>query len=400
SAVRRRHHRRRLLKYSPNRNPETSPLIRSTPPITILKLSDNGLQITLSSPSNSLEKVESKLNQIIECGREAFFDLRTLVTFDEDYGRVSISCRRSTVEFFIGLFISGFLVVLIIRNVFKLRKNGRQALVYRRDRSLGGREVLVGTGHSNWSSKLTSNPLDSVSISDYHQKKRGIIQGMSRKEKLPQWWPQFHDSSGEAPNTEGYQRIANQLVQGIVDRRVSGEDISMDDIVQLRYLCKAHRVNVSISTANTRDSLYRVSVNFTLNYCEGTLKEFASIQIGDEGAREFVAGLADNIGINAIQASRMVSGAVAARTHSKILQAWALEVQNKHSEALEELSKVCTIHRVFPPERNSAEMEMVFRGLAKSLTPEQREHILDLFISLGAEDTSESLAEALGLVFL
>ncbi|KAL0368660.1 UNVERIFIED_CONTAM: hypothetical protein Scaly_1084900 [Sesamum calycinum] len=138
-----------------------------------------------------------------------------------------------------------------------------------------------------------------------------------------------------------------------MDRKMSGEDISTNDIVQLRHICKTYGVRTFITTANARDSLYRVSINFVLDYCESISNVSTSIQINGEDVREFVAGLADNIGLESANAARMISAAVAARTRSRILQAWALEVQNKHSEALVELFKVCVIHRIFPPAENS-----------------------------------------------
>lgn len=39
--------------------------------------------------------------------------------------------------------------------------------------------------------------------------------------------------------------------------------------------------------------------------------------------------------------------------HIFVILFQALEVQNKHSEGLVELFKVCLIHRIFPPEENS-----------------------------------------------
>lgn len=47
-----------------------------------------------------------------------------------------------------------------------------------------------------------------------------------------------------------------------------------------------------------------------------------SIQINGEDVREFIAGLAVNIGLESAHAARMVSAAVAARTRARILQAW------------------------------------------------------------------------------
>ncbi|KAL0322733.1 UNVERIFIED_CONTAM: hypothetical protein Sangu_1892600 [Sesamum angustifolium] len=126
-----------------------------------------------------------------------------------------------------------------------------------------------------------------------------------------------------------------------MDRKMSGEDISTNDIVQLRHICKTYGVRTFITTANARDSLYRVQLTLFWTTVRGT--------INGEDVREFISGLADNIGLESANAARMISAAVAARTRSRILQAWALEVQNKHSEALVELFKVCVIHRIFPP---------------------------------------------------
>lgn len=45
-------------------------------------------------------------------------------------------------------------------------------------------------------------------------------------------------------------------------------------------------------------------------------------QIIGEDAREFIAGLADNIGLEKHRAATMVTASVAARTRSWLLQAW------------------------------------------------------------------------------
>ncbi|XP_075497700.1 uncharacterized protein LOC142534945 isoform X2 [Primulina tabacum] len=179
---------------------------------------------------------------------------------------------------------------------------------------------------------------------------------------------------------------------------MSGQDILADDIVQLRHICKCYGVRSFTDTENARDSLYRASINFVLNYCESISDISTSVHINGEDARDFIAGLADNIGLENTRAARMVSAAVAAHTRSRILQAWALEVQNKHSESLVELFKVCLIHRIFPPGESSLEMEMVARGLAKSLSVEQRELIFTSFSIICGHEMHQSTAEALGLV--
>ncbi|KAL8491862.1 hypothetical protein ACS0TY_023457 [Phlomoides rotata] len=297
----RRHHRRRLLKYSPNRN--QTPILAPT----IFKLSDDSIQITLKSPLNSLQKLESKLNQFLDLGREAYDDLRTIVTVDGNNGGVVISCRRSTVEFLVAVFFATLIVVITFRSLFRIRRNDGEVLVYKRDRSLGGKEVVVGRENSGSTSR-TWTPLSSDNA-DYKKKSRMRTLDRRKKKELPQWWPRaVNQGPNEIDNKEEYQRIANQLIQAIMDRKMSGEDISTNDIVQ------------------------------------------------------------------------------------------ALEVQNRHSEALVELFKVCLIHRIFPPEENSPEMEMVARGLDKSLDAEQREYILNSFVAVCGEDIDQSVVEALGLV--
>lgn len=46
------------------------------------------------------------------------------------------------------------------------------------------------------------------------------------------------------------------------------------------------------------------------------------VELDGESAQEFIAGLADNIGLVNIRAARIVAAAVAARTRSWLLQAW------------------------------------------------------------------------------
>ncbi|KAL2507275.1 hypothetical protein Fot_30922 [Forsythia ovata] len=296
--------------------------------------------------------------------------------------------------------MSSLVIIFIFQALFKRRRSGSEVLVYKRDRSLGGREVLVGKREENWPTTRKTTPLSS---NDYTDEKKAKITRLRnrRKEELPQWWPQLLNSGlnlNEMINREEYQRMANRLIRAMMDNKMSGKDISANDIIQLRHICKTFGVRASIETANARDSLYRAAINLVLSYCEIIANKSTSVQINGEDARQFIAGLADNIGLENSRAARMVSAAVAACTRSRILQAWALEVQGKHSEALFELSKVCLIHRVFPPEESSPEMEMVARGLENHLSLEQRESILESLFTICSEETHRSLVEALGLV--
>lgn len=183
-----------------------------------------------------------------------------------------------------------------------------------------------------------------------------------------------------------------------MDNRTGGKDIMEDDIIQLRRVCRIAGVGVTIDPINTRDSFYRTSVEFVLNVCSRAPFQSTSVEIDYEDAREFIAGLAENIGLEKIRAARMVSAAVAARTRSCFLQAWALEMQCKHDEAVLELSKICLVHRIFPPDEFSPEMEMVARGLEKLMKAEERKFLMDLFVRVCGEEARRSAAEALGLV--
>ncbi|KAL4596892.1 hypothetical protein ACB092_12G196400 [Castanea dentata] len=132
-----------------------------------------------------------------------------------------------------------------------------------------------------------------------------------------------------------------------------------DDIIQLWQICRTFGVWVSFDTTNTRDSFYCASVDFVLNVCSRAPSHCTSVQIDGEDARKIVAGLAENIGLENICAAIIVSAAVAARTRSRFLQAWALEIQGKHAEAKFELSKICLMLQIFPPEESSV-CDLVF----------------------------------------
>ncbi|KAL4596891.1 hypothetical protein ACB092_12G196400 [Castanea dentata] len=141
----------------------------------------------------------------------------------------------------------------------------------------------------------------------------------------------------------------------MTDNRINGRDIMEDDIIQLWQICRTFGVWVSFDTTNTRDSFYCASVDFVLNVCSRAPSHCTSVQIDGEDARKIVAGLAENIGLENICAAIIVSAAVAARTRSRFLQ--ALEIQGKHAEAKFELSKICLMLQIFPPEESSPEME-------------------------------------------
>lgn len=331
---------------------------------------------------------------------------------DSNDGKVLFSCRRSTAKFLGTLVVTSFIVFFTLRAIFKLvlglrlnNRNNNLELVYKRDRSLGGREVLVAKNETV--DRKKPNVLDSDDRNSNWDWGNPIRFSRRRKKKssveqLPKWWPISTSGSDQvgAENQEEYQRMANRLIRAILDNRMTGKDILADDIIQLRCIGRISDVKVSFDTENARDTLYRVAIDFVLNYCESTASQSAFVLIDGEEAQNFVAGLADNVGLESTRAATMVSAAVAARTRSRFLQAWALEIQGKHSEAVLELFKICAIHQIFPPEEFSPEMEMVARGLEKHLKVDQREFLMNSLLCVCGDGTRRSVAEALGLMYL
>ncbi|KAJ0262548.1 Uncharacterized protein HA466_0054540 [Hirschfeldia incana] len=360
---------------------------------------DQSLSLTLDVNRISY-LATTRFKLLLDSGKDAVSDLQTLVSLD-DNKRVVVTCRKSTVQFvgsvvLLGL-VFGFAVRVLVGlgTAFKGGLQGRPKLVVRRDRSLGGKEVVVAVDN------VRSSSSSSVASSSRSNSVARTVNLRAAQNNLPKWWPASlpKQSLEEVVDKEDYQREANRIVRAIVDNRTSGRDITENDIIQLRRVCRIAGVQVSIEPTNTRDSFYRTSVDYVLNACSRAPWESSSVEICSEDAREFIAGLAENIGLAKIDAARMVSAAVAARTRSWFLQAWALEIQGKDSESVAELSKICLIHRIFPPEEYSAEMEMVARGLEKLMKLEERQSLLRTFVGMCcSEESQRSAAEALGLI--
>lgn len=339
--------------------------------------------------------------------------MKTLVSLDEN-NRVVLSCQKSTLQFAGTVLLSGFLLISSIRVLFKLvlgfkRKFGagkNPNFVVRRDRSLGGKEVIVAVDDQQREEskrpKRLANPVEISGLVDGLGFERGdwTRYRVGSQQKLPKWWPDSGSFSGRVvgPDQEEYQREANRLIRAITDYRTRGKDVMEHDIIQLRRICRTSGVRALFSTTNTRDAFYRASIDVVLNVCSSAPSYSTSVEIAGEDPRHFIAGLAENIGLESIRAARMVSAAVAARTRSCFLQAWALEVQGKHSEAVYELSKICLVLQTFPPEESSPEMEMVARGLARNLKVEQRELLMNMFMGVCSEESQRSAADALGLM--
>lgn len=151
----------------------------------------------------------------------------TMITVDADR-RVVISCRPSTVRFVGYLVIFGFVVAVSLRVLVKLGLGfwgkvgfrSKSGVVKRRDRSLGGREVVVATKRINTrdgESRFLENPLASVrSTTRLNSSEEMRLRRM--EEKLPSWWPVSLPPPVLIDEKEQYQRMANRLIRGHLER--------------------------------------------------------------------------------------------------------------------------------------------------------------------------------------
>ena len=111
----------------------------------------------------------------------------------------------------------------------------------------------------------------------------------------------------------------------------------------------------------------------------------------------FLTGLADDVGVAPGRAARLVDAAVAARTRGELLQAGAQVRAGEEGAAMLTLDGIIGILGTFPPERGSAEFEMVAAGLTSRLTEAERAKLLDAFRAIGGgEEQTRAVAEALG----
>ncbi|CAO2838431.1 unnamed protein product [Amaranthus hypochondriacus] len=346
------------------------------------------------SVQRTLHFCESKFHQFVSSSIEAYNDLRSLIVVEPVTGRVVVSCSEGTVRFVGGFLVWSFVAVVLVRVLINLglgfrrrSENFKVEVIKRRDRSLGGKEVVVER-------RVKGNSDVGVNAQDLKEMPRRSLNRREPK-KLPNWWPDIGPRPVIEAFKEEYRRQANLLVQAIMDDKLRGKDVSEEDVLELHRICKRSGIQLSFGTENARDSFYRLAVHNVIKTC--CRVGSPSVQIDDEDARRFVAGLAYDVGLPNHRAATIVSAAVAAQTRLWFLQAWALEMQAKHSEAMEELKKICLIHQIFPPEPSSPEMEMVARGLQKHLKVEDREFLLTKLVSLCGEQSPRSAAEALGL---
>ncbi|XP_021895579.1 uncharacterized protein LOC110812938 isoform X8 [Carica papaya] len=282
------------------RRSRASRRISTTKPVDNSNCNNKTILVIPSSDAQNLSLVldlnqvtavaSSRFHQFLDLGREAYLDLQSLITID-DNRRIVVSCRRKTMQFVGSLVVLGFLFVFAIRILVKICSAFRRGfeskpnVVVRRDRSLGGREVIVGIKKNDQEFRSSRNP---VSLGQVFER-RPTSYRVRVKEKLPKWWPESVATWTSVVNKEDYQKEANRLIRVIMDNRTGGKDIMEDDIIQeletgkmvgyatlqdgsmcqrrLRRVCRIAGVGVTIDPINTRDSFYRTSVEFVLNVC-------------------------------------------------------------------------------------------------------------------------------------
>nr|CAD1837001.1 unnamed protein product [Ananas comosus var. bracteatus] len=330
----------------------------------------HGLDAAAAALGRLRRRSAAELRRFLDEGAEAYRDLRSAVRVERG-NRVVFSCRRSSLVFVSNLLLWSFAAVLAARVLAWL--------------GLGFRSRW---GFGDWAVGSEAK-FPEISIG----------RRASRREELPKWWPEKVSSSPTITvGEEEFQREANRLVRAIMDNRMRGKDFKYDDMIQqLRQLCKVSGVKVSFGTENVRDSFYRTAVDFVLDACSRAVQSINKIQINGEEPRIFISGLAHDIGLQNTRAATLIRAAVAARTRACFLQCWALEVQGKRFEALDELRKICSIHQIFPPEEQSPEMEMVASGLKRNLREDQREHLFSLYRAVCDAGNFTTAEEALGL---
>lgn len=170
-----------------------------------------------------------KFNHFVSSGKEACRDLQTLITVD-DNRRVIISCRRSSVRFVGSLIILSCVIAFAIRFFVKLVLElcsglgiGNGALV-RRDRSLGGREVVVGRRAKGREGKVKKfrvpgNPLSPAQETATAERSfESNVKNYSRtkEDKLPSWWPSSLPPPTLVIDKEDHQREGKRILRGNV----------------------------------------------------------------------------------------------------------------------------------------------------------------------------------------
>lgn len=161
-----------------------------------------------------------QIRRFIDAATDAFDDLTTAVQVDQHTGRVFFSCRQSSLIFVGNMLLCGFFAALVVRFVVRLAfkfvlgwGEGEEKVVTRRDRSLGGREVVVAR-RSVAPSRIGESPVAASPVTV----PRGNMwksSGGEKREELPDWWPiPVNSPQGNGAEMENLRKEAQRLVRG------------------------------------------------------------------------------------------------------------------------------------------------------------------------------------------
>eukprot|EP00958_Prasinococcus_capsulatus_P017317 scaffold1947_cov207-Prasinococcus_capsulatus_cf.AAC.4 len=198
---------------------------------------------------------------------------------------------------------------VVMNPSFGASKNER----YVRDRSLGGRLVKVDSTpprERDWKSgSVWEDGAEGQKAFAESRPKKMVV----KEVELPSWWLSDVQvtSAGSGLRSEKAVKVAPALVlRRLIDGRLHGSDPSLQDLMQLRTLCKELGVSVPIKATNTRDSFYRYAVETTLE----AVQEGSGAMSSREEARSFLGSFAMYIEHEDSRALTQLLAGVAART--------------------------------------------------------------------------------------
>ncbi|KAG2619672.1 hypothetical protein PVAP13_3NG125500 [Panicum virgatum] len=316
---------------------------RSGGKATLPPATDEGFGVLEAELWRLRRRVELRLHRLAVEADEAYRDLRYAAR-DVGGDRLVITFRRSSLRFAACMLFWSLAFTVAARALL-----GMVIRAWWRPGSgrgwwggRGGGGAVVrrrdrSLGGKEVAVAVPSSPMSAAWTSQVQEPAR-VVRRTEPQAKVPDWWPEVELQVMEpSPEREKWTRLANRLVRAIIDNRITGRDYRYDDAIQLRQICKTCGIKVSFDTENARNSFYRATVNFVLDDC------------------------------------------------------------SRGAQVIDELLKICRIHNMFPPEDNSAEMEMVAAGLKKNLQVAERVHLLTLFRRACTTGNIKTAVEALGL---
>lgn len=202
---------------SSRRSKRNNKLKLSDPTTTITTFSEPKLETVIDL--SIFPSFHSNIRQFVSSGKEAYRDLQTLFTIDHNR-RVIISCRPSTLHF-VGTSAALTLIAFSVLRVFfelvsrfaswssRNPSSYNKGIMVRRDRSLGGKEVVIGLSPIH-----STTPALPIKRSLKNSNNNKVVS----QRKLPKWWPPINNNNVNAfdmdlNEQDEYKRDAYRLVR-------------------------------------------------------------------------------------------------------------------------------------------------------------------------------------------